>query len=66
LSESGAKCLGKAGTLRDGARKIETGRAEHNLKLGDQRHDVSQADKASEVWEENVQKIEEVNHVTLY
>jgi hypothetical protein len=47
LSESGARCLDKAGTLRDVVWKTETGRTEHSLKLGDQRHDVSQADKAS-------------------
>jgi len=40
-------CLGKAGTLRDGVWKIETGRKEHNFKLEDQRRDVSLADKAS-------------------
>jgi hypothetical protein len=47
LSESVAKRLAKAGTLRDGVWKIDTGRTEHNLKLGDQRRDVSQDDKAS-------------------
>ena len=47
MSESDANCLGKAETLRDDVWKIETGRTEHSLKLGDQRWDVSQADKAS-------------------
>ena len=40
-------CLSKAGILWDGVWKIETGRTEHNFKLGDQRCNVSLADKAS-------------------
>jgi hypothetical protein len=40
-------CLVKSGILVDGVWKIETGRTEHNFKLGDQRHDVSLAYKAS-------------------
>jgi hypothetical protein len=47
LSETVVKCLGKAGILTDGVWKTETGRRENNLKLGDQRCNVSLADKAS-------------------
>jgi hypothetical protein len=40
-------CLGKTGILWDDIWKIGTGRTEHNFKLGDQRLNVSLADKTS-------------------
>jgi hypothetical protein len=40
-------CLGKTGIVWDGIWRIGTGRTEHNFKLGDQRLNVSLADKTS-------------------
>jgi hypothetical protein len=47
LSDPVTKCLDKAGPVTDGVWKIETGRTEHNVKVQDQRHNASQADKVS-------------------